>query len=61
MNTNKLNFNDWMDHIARELQNDRRKLYITSQIKQDANIQRVSRAKSQDLRRVQTLRLFADQ
>jgi hypothetical protein len=52
MKDQKLSFNDWMDHIARELQNDRRKLYITSQINQNANIPRVSRKKYKDLRGV---------
>lgn len=61
MNTNKLNFNDWMDHISNQLQEDYRKLYYSSKFKQDANISRIPRAQSQDLRRVQTLRIFADQ
>jgi hypothetical protein len=61
MKTDKLNFNDWMDHIANQLQQDYRKLYYSSKFKQDANIQRVSRKEPKDLRRIQTLRLFADQ
>lgn len=35
MNTNKLNFNAWMDHIADQLQEDYRKLYYSSKYKQD--------------------------
>lgn len=61
MNTRKLNFNDWMDHIANQLQADYRKLYYSSKYQDDANIQRVSRKEPKDLRRVQALRLFADQ
>ena len=61
MKTEKLNFNDWMDHISNQLQADYRKLYYSSKFKQDANIRRVPQKTSGDLRRVQTLRLFADQ
>lgn len=61
MNTNKPSFNAWMDHISNQLQEDYRKLYYSSKFKNDANIQRVSRKEPKDLRRVQTLRLFADQ
>jgi hypothetical protein len=61
MKKQKLDFNAWMDHISNQLQEDYRKLYYSSKFKQDANIQRVSRSQSKDLRRVQTLRLFADQ
>lgn len=35
MNTNKLSFNAWMDHIADQLQSDYRKLYYSSKYKQD--------------------------
>lgn len=58
---NKPSFNAWMDHISNQLQEDYRKLYYSSKFKQDANIQRVSRKEPKDLRRVQTLCLFADQ
>lgn len=61
MNTSKPSFNAWMDHISNQLQEDYRKLYYSSKFKNDANIQRVSRKEPKDLRRVQTLRLFADQ
>jgi hypothetical protein len=61
MKKQKLDFNAWMDHISNQLQEDYRKLYYSSKFKQDANIQRVSRKESKDLRRIQTLRLFADQ
>jgi hypothetical protein len=61
MNTSKPSFNDWMDHIANQLQKDYRKLYYSSKYKSDANIPAIPRKKSKDLRRVQTLRLFADQ
>lgn len=61
MNKQKLDFNAWMDHISNQLQEDYRKLYYSSKFRNDANIQRVSRSQSKDLRRVQTLRLFADQ
>jgi len=61
MSTKKLNFNDWMDHIANQLQADYRKLYYSSKYQNDANIRRVPQAQPKDLRRVQTLRLFADQ
>lgn len=61
MKQQKLDFNAWMDHISNQLQEDYRKLYYSSKFKQDANISRVSRKESTDLRRVQTLRLFADQ
>jgi len=54
-------FNAWMDHIANQLQADYRKLYYSSKYQNNANISRVSRAQSSDLRRVQALRLFADQ
>lgn len=61
MSTKKLNFNDWMDHIANQLQQDYRKLYYSSKYQNDANIQRVSRKEPKDIRRVQALRLFTDQ
>ena len=61
MKTEKLKFNDWMDHIANQLQADYRKLYYSSKYQNDANIRRVPQAQSKDLRRVQTFRLFADQ
>ena len=61
MKKQKLDFNAWMDHISNQLQEDYRKLYYSSKFKQDANIPRVPRKKSTDLRRVQALRLFADQ
>ena len=61
MKKQKLDFNAWMDHISNQLQEDYRKLYYSSKFRNDANIQRVSRSQSKDLRRVQTLRLFADQ
>jgi hypothetical protein len=61
MKQQKLEFNAWMDHIAEQLQADYRKLYYSSKFKNDANIPRVSRTQSKDLRRVQALRLFADQ
>lgn len=61
MKKQKLDFNAWMDHISNQLQEDYRKLYYSSKFRNDANIQRVSRKESKDLRRVQTLRLFADQ
>lgn len=61
MKQQKLDFNAWMDHISNQLQEDYRKLYYSSKFKQDANISRVSRKESTDLRRVQALRLFADQ
>jgi len=61
MKQQKLDFNAWMDHISNQLQEDYRKLYYSSKYQNDANIQRVSRKESKDLRRIQTLRLFADQ
>jgi hypothetical protein len=61
MKNQKINFNDWMDHIANQLQADYRKLYYSSKYQNDANISRVSRKEPKDLRRVQTLRIFADQ
>lgn len=61
MKTEKINFNDWMDHIANQLQEDYRKLYYSSKYQNDANISRVSRKEPKDIRRVQALRLFADQ
>lgn len=61
MKNQKINFNDWMDHIANQLQEDYRKLYYSSKYENDANISRVSRAESKNIRRVQTLRIFADQ
>jgi hypothetical protein len=61
MKNQKINFNDWMDHIANQLQADYRKLYYSSKYKNDANVSTISRAKPSDLRRVQTLRIFADQ
>jgi hypothetical protein len=61
MKQQKLEFNAWMDHIAEQLQADYRKLYYSSKFKNDANISRVSRTQSKDIRRVQALRLFADQ
>jgi hypothetical protein len=61
MKQQKLEFNAWMDHIAEQLQADYRKLYYSSKFKNDANIPRVSRTQSKDLRRVQALRLFTDQ
>lgn len=60
MNTNKLSFNQWMDHIASELQSDYRKLYYSSKFKHDAIIQRVPRKAPSDIRGIQALRLFAD-
>ena len=35
MNTKKLSFNDWMDHIANQLQQDYRKLYYSSKYQND--------------------------
>ena len=62
MKSNKIDFNDWMDHISNQLQADYRKLYYSSKFKNhDTNIREVSRKKSEGIRRVQTLRLFADQ
>lgn len=61
MKTEKIKFNDWMDHIANQLQADYRKLYYSSKYQNDANIRAISRKESKDLRRVQTLRIFADQ
>ena len=61
MNTSKPSFNAWMDHISNQLQEDYRKLYYSSKYKHDANISRVSRKEPKDIRRVQALRLFADQ
>lgn len=61
MKTEKLNFNDWMDHIANQLQSDYRKLYYSSKYQNDANIRTIPRSQPKYLRRVQTLRLFADQ
>lgn len=61
MKTENLNFNDWMDHITNQLQADYRKLYYSYKYQNDANIRRVPQEQSKDIRRVQTLRLFADQ
>lgn len=61
MKKEKLNFNNWMDHIANQLQEDYRKLYYSSKYQNDANIRAISPAQPKDLRRVQTLRLFTDQ
>lgn len=49
----KLNFNQWMDHIAKQLQEDYRKLYYTSKYKyNDTVIQKLPRRKTANLRRV---------
>jgi hypothetical protein len=61
MKQQKLEFNAWMDHIANQLQADYRKLYYSSKYQNDANISRVSRKEPKNIRRIQTLRLFADQ
>lgn len=48
------NFNAWMDHIAKQLQKDYRKLYYTSKIKSNERIiQELPRKKTRNLRRVQ--------
>ena len=48
------NFNAWMDHLSRQLQEDYRKLYYTSKIKSNERIiQELPRKKTRDLRRVQ--------
>ena len=57
----KQTFNQWMDHIARQLQEDYRKLYYTSKYKlNETIIQKLSRREANDLRRVQTLRTSAN-
>ena len=48
------NFNAWMEHIAKQLQEDYRKLYYTSKFKiNERIIQELPRKKTRDLRRVQ--------
>jgi hypothetical protein len=49
----KPTFNEWMEHIAKQLQEDYRKLYYTSKLKyNDSVVQKLSRRKASDLRRV---------
>ena len=57
----KQTFNQWMDHIARQLQEDYRKLYYTSKYKSNETvIQKLSRREANDLRRVQAIRTPAN-
>jgi SOS response regulatory protein OraA/RecX len=49
----KLDFNQWMEHITKQLQEDYRKLYYTSKFKSnDTVIQKLPRRASSHLRRV---------
>lgn len=49
----KQTFNQWMDYLSKQLQEDYRKLYYTSKFKSnDSVIQKLPRRKAADLRRV---------
>jgi hypothetical protein len=49
----ELSFNQWQDHLSKQLQKDYKKLYQTSKFKPNENkFQKVSRRKSADLHRV---------
>ena len=49
----ELTFNQWQDHLSRELKKDYKKLYQTSKFKPNENkFQKVSRRESSDLYRV---------
>ena len=49
----KPTFNEWMDYISKQLQEDYRKLYYTSKFKSnDTVIQKLPRRKAANLRRV---------
>jgi hypothetical protein len=49
----ELTFNQWQDHLTKELKKDYKKLYQTSKFKPNENkFQKVSRRESADLHRV---------
>jgi hypothetical protein len=49
----ELSFNQWQDHLTKELKKDYKKLYQTSKFKINENkFQKVSRRESADLHRV---------
>jgi len=49
----ELTFNQWQDHLSKQLQKDYKKLYKTSKFKPNENkFQKVSRRESADLHRV---------
>lgn len=49
----ELTFNQWQDHLSKQLQKDYKKLYQTSKFKPNENkFQKVSRRESADLYRV---------
>ena len=48
-----LTFNEWQDHLSKQLQKDYKKLYQTPKFKPNENkFQKVSRGKSSNLHRV---------
>ena len=48
-----LTFNEWQDHLSKELKKDYKKLYQTSKFKPNENkFQKVSRGESSNLHRV---------
>jgi hypothetical protein len=49
MKTEKIKFNDWMDHIANQLQADYRKLYYSSKLKSKKNIKNTLHTKNKAL------------
>lgn len=49
----ELTFNQWQDHLSKQLQKDYKKLYLTPKIKQDENkFQKLQLRESADLCRV---------
>jgi hypothetical protein len=49
----ELTFNQWQDHLTKELKKDYKKLYQTSKFRQNENkFQKVSRSESPSLHRV---------
>lgn len=48
-----LTFNEWQDHLAKQLQKEYKKLYDTPKFKQNENkLQKVSRGEPADIHRV---------
>jgi hypothetical protein len=53
INMKELSFNQWQDHLSKELKKDYKKLYQTSKFKPNENkFQKVSRRESSNLYRV---------
>ena len=53
INMKALTFNEWQDHLAKQLQKDYKKLYQTPKFKPNENkFQKVSRGESSNLCRV---------